>query len=427
MKKAIVKSVNKTKECRRNKRSAGFTLLELSFVLIIIGITMIPLLNALERYYTQRQVSLTRSSVASATTLINEYKGNTGAYPCPSKRALPLSDDEYGESVDCKSAADIAALGLTANSCNAAIGMCLVELSGIDKDADGNDDRIIIGGFPISTIIAADADGDVEFRSNDVFSTRMDIDAWGNQMTYAMSLTFADSDNKDKYWAGVINAIDEHGNPTAGMGGDAHFVVLSHGPDGKGAYNQNGVVGTTCGTVTANTFDDDENCDNDDTFIQAIGMYQGTPGETYDDFIRFSKQIDNAVWLTRTVDPTPTMPASGDERIEMWNGPSGNVGINMLTAPAEKLDINGVLSADYNIRVDQICDLNGNCFKTEILSTTNGIQCPAGQYLKGIENGGPICEVPKFEDSSGSGKLSATNCGAGWVHGFRSDGSVICY
>jgi type II secretory pathway pseudopilin PulG len=407
--------------------SAGFTLLEISFVIIIIGITMIPILQAIERYYTQRQITLTRSSIDSATTLINEYKGNTGSYPCPSKRALAFTDNEYGESVDCRTAADITALGLTPNSCNAAIGMCLVELTGVDKDGDTFDDRILIGSFPLASIIAADADGDVEFRSNDLFSTRMDIDAWNNQLTYAISLTFADSNNKEKYWAGVINAVDEHGNPTAGMGGDAHFVILSHGPDGKGAYNQNGKIGRPCGSVTANTFDDDENCNNDGTFVQALGMYQGTPGETYDDFIRFSKEVDNAIWLTKTFDPTPAMPYSGDERIEMWNGPPGSVGINMMTTPSEKLDINGALAADYNIRTDQICDHNGNCFKTEILSNTNGLLCPAGQYMKGIKNGDKICEVPKFEDSVGSGKLAPQNCGAGWVHGFKTDGSVICY
>tara|TARA_R110002124_G_scaffold287216_1_gene471583 strand:- start:286152 stop:287435 length:1284 start_codon:yes stop_codon:yes gene_type:complete len=425
----------KTTRTHRNlAQQEGFTLLELSFVIIIIGVMMVPMLEAVNRYMSQRKTDYTEVVIAAASNLIVEYRANgveepfhnnSYVYPCPAKRTLARTDNDFGESIDCS---NLAAYGLNAPG-DCSDGVCLTTNPGQDRDGDGNDDWIIIGGFPVTTmLIAASTPGqDLDFRTSDIFSKSMDLDGWQNQLTYAVSYNLTQDGSLDKFWYGVIAAKDEYGNDTAGMGNDAHFVVLSHGPDRKGAYNNNGLIPITCGT----TMTDDENCDNDAVFVQALGSFRGDAADHYDDFARFSKETSLSIW-------EETQDATG--RDQLFFAPTGNLGINIdNTPPSIAMAINGDLKANNNIITNEICDepklnpdgsvnSNSNCFNTDII-TGNISNCTGGKLLKGIWNGQKQCVTPEYA-VPGTGKLQNFDCSSsthGWVRGFKTNGEVICY
>jgi prepilin-type N-terminal cleavage/methylation domain-containing protein len=421
----------KTKDSKQNQK--GFTLLELSFVIIIIGVMLLPLLDAIDRYFTQRKISYTQIVVASAMDMIIEFRadeieepfnGDQSVYPCPAKRTLATTDNDFGESIDCS---DLASYGLN-NPGDCSDGVCIaVSDPAQDKDGDLQDDWVIVGGFPVTTMKEAAIDQGLDFRTSDKFSTRMDLDAWNNQLTYAVSYNLTKANSLTNFWHGVVSAKDEFGNDTAGISNDAHFVILSHGPDGRGAYNNFGQVITPCGNVTQ----DDENCDNDSVFVQALGSYHGDTAAHYDDFAKFSKETSVSIW-EETEGP--------QAQNQLYFAPSGNLGINHdAAAPGSALAIIGTLSANNNVLVDEICDapkfnpdmtpnINAHCFDTEII-TGDVNNCGPGEALKGIWNNTKQCVTITFE-VPGTGKLENDSCsgtGAGWLRGFKSNGELICY
>ncbi|MEC7702761.1 MAG: prepilin-type N-terminal cleavage/methylation domain-containing protein [Pseudomonadota bacterium] len=404
----------------KNKANAGFTLIELSIVIIIIAITMIPLIQAIERYYENRRIDYTQKVIAAATTMISEYPNAVvdEVYPCPAYRDKPITDVDYGVSPDCSALpADVDQPG----ECYR--GVCIVE-SNVDRDDDGNDDWIIIGGFPIALIQEEAAKGNIDYRTADQFSTRMDLDGWGNQLTYAVSYNYTIPGNREKYWLGVVDARDEFGLPTAGVGDNAHFVVVSHGPNQQGAYNGNGIVGFPCDTTTV----EGDNCDNDETFVQGLGFYKANTNKAYDDFVRFYSINSQSIWDEDEDDAWA--------RDQVYFSPSGNLSIAMdsATLPSVALEVNGEIKVNNNLLADEICDSTGLCFNTALI--TGSETCSGVNIMRGIGNNDLDCVTPSTpapvgtcekEVGGGPDDGDPTNNVKGFIQGFKSDGGVICY
>ncbi len=414
---------------QNTEENKGFTLLELSFVIIIIGIMLIPLINAIDRYYEQRKHSYTKTALNAAVDMVREYKVNrlAGAYPCPAKRGVSVDSVEYGVSVDCS---DLPALGLV-NPGDCVDGLCLAEVDvagpittpspAQDKDGITGTDFVVIGAFPVRTIQQAAANGEVDFRTADLYSTRMDLDGWDNQFTYAVTQSLTVSGNRDRFWYGVMYAKDEFGANTAGTSGDAHFVVLSHGPNKRGAYNQYGQQTVPCNANSITTLDD-ENCDDDATFVQSLAIARTQTANAYDDYVRFAKETSVSLWKED----------QGENKV--YFVPNGNLAINMPTAdPSVALEVNGVIKAENTVLTTKICDdnpynsdgsvnTNARCFNPNIISGDYGTNCASTELLKGYKNGSQICETPVYQP------LTTTDCGpSGWVHGIKTNGEVICY
>ena len=414
--------MTKIRKLNKHYRSAieGFTLIELSIVIIIIAITMIPLLQAIERYYDNRRIDYTRKVIAAATTMISEYPNAVveEVYPCPAYRDKPITDVDYGVSPDCSALpADVDQPG----ECYR--GVCIIE-SNVDRDGVPGNDWIIIGGFPIALIQEEAAKGNVDYRTADQFSTRMDLDGWGNQLTYAVSYNYTIEGNREKYWLGVIDARDEFGLPTAGVGDNAHFVVVSHGPNQLGAYNSNGIVGFACDATTV----EGDNCDNDPSFTQALGFYKSNSAQSYDDFVRFYTINSQSIW---DEDEDPVWA-----RDQVYFAPSGNLSIAMdsATLPTVALDVNGEVKVNNNLLVDEVCDSGGLCFNTALI--TGSSPCgSATEVMIGVEENSVDCAVPSYtpagkcerEFGGAPDDGDDTNNEIGFIQGFDGDGGVICY
>lgn len=104
---------------------------------------------------------------------------------------------------------------------------------------------------------------------------RASEDKWGNKLTYAVTIALT---NPFSFTTGSGNMTVLGKTPRA----DAAYVVITHGPDGKGAFTSKaGLLAKTCASVVGA---DQENCDNDATFLDANS--ENTAGTSfYDDQI----------------------------------------------------------------------------------------------------------------------------------------------
>ncbi len=420
----------------------GFTLLELMAVIVIFGIITVPLFRAYDVYVKGQKRVLTNERIQKAVAEIRIFRPNTFAYPCPADRSLGPNDPMYGRE-NCA-----AALALTTiPSCSANNGICVTRGSRNADSVAGND-IVIIGGLPFRTMDAT--------NGNEI-SVEGSLDGWGNKLTYAVSANTTryvagrnsiSVGNDFKY--GVITAVDEFGNNTAGIGmydldnadgdnnvltgadGDAQFAVISHGETGRGAYSSYGVLQSTCDLTTR----DGENCDNDATFMSALGDYKVGTSSFYDDSTLFYRDQAGDLWAY-IENPKPGGTSTG--HIRKLN--LGKVGVNTGTSTAQAdLDVNGSIRATTTL-MDQFCKKDGTaCIPTRFMwdslaapttiATTSDPSkqwkntCASGQVISHYANGQAQCVAKVNIPIPPAGAIT---CPAGsWVRGLLTNGCVIC-
>lgn len=399
------------------KYNNGFTLLELSMVILISGILLVPLLRLYTTYIIHKKLADTKENISEVASAMAVFSVDN--YPCPSDRALPFGDPNYG--VDVCTIAGFTLAGVPdCDTTGAEQGICKAPgardtLDDADTVAGNGNEFVLIGGVPIvsgGNLVPG-------VNRNNI------LDAWDNQLTYAVSYTSAISgDSFTRYKNGVIDVRDEFGNVTAGTNRDAHFIVISHGPDGLGSFNVGGIR-RDCTIANA----DGESCDGDSTFIQGLAQYEGT--RRYDDLSYV--ETDQSAGLWRGLPDSAANPSNHMQTI-----PMGSVGVGLnpgvlpgIGAPggvAVMLDVNGTVRAE-TVRTQEICLPDGsNCINAERLfdaQTTAGAtrnDCPDGEVVISIGNGRVSC-----------GKVDVTNTGSAircpvgtWVEQVLTNGRVIC-
>jgi len=110
---------------------------------------------------------------------------------------------------------------------------------------------------------------------------------------------------------GGIFIEDAAGNEMTSLPGNIQYILLSYGPDEKGAYTADGVQ--TASTCPGSPDLDRENCDNDATFIQSLRS-QGTV--LYDDIMVYKAFIGEVIVPTcgnRGMIYAPSHPESDAE------------------------------------------------------------------------------------------------------------------
>lgn len=383
------------KNIRKQIFPRGFTLIEVAIVIIIMGVVTLPLLRLYEQYILKQRILVTKENIQTSSTQISFFFTNTLRYACPSDRALPPSDPNYAREFD--SSCNPAVVGLSVGGCTAGGGLCMVAGTR-DADGDGANDPVLIGGIPIRSL---------KDINQSVVSDSVALDGWGTRLTYAVTLSLTNNGTY-KLYNGAIGAIDEFGQNTAGIKDDGHYVILSHGPDAKGGFTAAGVQTSPCGPVTVAK--DNENCNNDAVFVQALGAYKSTSSNFYDDFVYFTKSQSSTLWAY--------IFGTGD----IYNLNTNNIGIKTAT-PTERLEVNGAITTDNTVKSTSLCRKDGTgCFNIDVITTTNKIRCPADRVMTGVSLGNEICQVPVF-----SGTKPNVDCSPGWVHGIKSNGDVICW
>ncbi|MBL4803470.1 MAG: type II secretion system protein [Alphaproteobacteria bacterium] len=413
---------NKTAKTRQllDKTSGtmkGFTVVELAIVMVIIGLIIAAALPSLRTYKNTNDFYETQENMQAAHDALREYFGLQGRYPCPADPTLSIDDPNFGlEPADCKL--------VEADPCPT--GVVCTNTGTRDADNDGNPDAIMIGVLPSRTLAEA-----MRFAPFEVAEGK---DAYLGQITYAVTEAMALRSNTiirpANIQLGAITVRDEFSRDIIDPPQSAHYVIVSHGYNSRGAYN---LEGNQVGDCDVNTIaaglpsppppgDIDvagtpgielelENCDNDDgRFIS--GLQSLVDGDNYfDDHVVFNARTATSLWRQSSTNPN-----------FLYNTNFGNVGIGTNT-PLDKLDVNGNLRAETSITADGgYCDTADptECLDPDAIGGTAMTQCPAGQVATGIEGNDLVC-VPLFAAGV------SFNCPAGtFVTAFTNLGNVTC-
>ncbi len=385
-----------------NKNSAGFTTIELAMVMIVFGMVFMTVMTAFSFYNREQVKAHTEEAFEASNAGLLAFQGYMRYYPCPADPSIPRGGVNYGMEGPRNAQGDCIVSG----------GITRVTNPGVNQDNIPGDDPIFIGAIPFNTILpvledpdgtpnSGDEDNDIPLRDGTTY------DGWGHKLVYAVSGTLANDDTyNDNH--GAIRVMDENGNSLVqekeedanndkvpdedfnenGLvdpGQYAHFAIVSHGENGRGAYASNGQVVQFCPPtlpaptppVVATGVSELENCDNtiDGQFLS--GLRNDSGHSKNDDLVRFTINETSGLWVY-----------AGGSSDQIHNTNSGNVGFGE-TAPEETLDIEGNLRAQ-EVRAEEYCDPeradNEGCMLPQaIAGDLATMRCPAGYGIVGIE------------------------------------------
>jgi len=251
------------------KNNSAFSLVELAVVIAIIGAIIAGgLMTAVGKREIER-VRKTNALMREIMKAIDDYADYHGHLPCPADPALRFGDNGFG-------------LQSTANTEaqqeSDTVTTCDTTPAGIFAAA-GN---VIIGGLPVYTLN---------------LPPEYAIDAWNKRFTYAVDqdLTYYgriyvdptagrgygdrgdESDGIPAQISGNIIVHNASGADLTAGGEGAAVIIVSHGPNGLGAWGGRGVstVGIAAGLEAENT-------NNDNVFIQSV------LSATFDDIVVYA-------------------------------------------------------------------------------------------------------------------------------------------
>lgn len=443
-------------------KSDGFSLIETAIGLLIIGIIMAPMLDEYAAYKNSLIVDTTKGNLSIVKDALQKYATNTGWYPAPASPGLNSTNVNFGVQTPLALAALPACAGNDTVACKTA---CIAN-AGSNCVAKANP-PVLIGDVPFATL---------------GLPKQYILDGWGRKFTYAVSsdlTTLGGAASFDDN-GGVILVLDMAnkgpgyipGPPPAstGTGEDkAHYVVLSHGKDGIGAFTLDAVNTGAC----AGASKDLDNCNGNGQFNNGYGAYYDIKGilqynrqesvpagaTHYDDYVVYETTTLSDIW-TKIV--TGVAADVGDMKTRM----NGNV---LIKAPASasgpanpqaRVDVRGNLEAD-RLWTTSLCDTSANsynsgtgvytnvkCSPTTITSGTlgtngfdpkiltqtpaktqqtgMGIHCGMGKALSGIVKGDETCHSPvDVHPPPGFSTGSCTTVGK-YPYGITPAGVVMC-
>lgn len=401
-------------------------------VIIVMGFMIMPLAQIYNNQMEQQRAEKTRAKIIDLTSMATARKDAIGSFPCPSDRSLPPSDDNYGVDVSQYPAP------LAIPACDGTMqGICRTNgARDTDIDVDATIDPILIGGFPIKTLQIAMGENEIQ----GTVSSQLGIDSWGNQYTYAVSEKLCEfgrsANTKDFLW-GVIEALDEYGNPTAGIGTtdldgigtaapDGQFVILSHGPTGRGAFSQEGSPVENCDITTV----EGENCDNDFTFTAALSNYKADTNDFFDDIIYFHLYKPSSLWNVMYKPDALGKPVATPDIMALNER---YVGI-LTDNPQVKLDVAGDIAA-ATIKSPRFCFNDGTkCFEYNWLGTTSSVTSganrntcgTAGQVITYVGNNSITCVTPSIQNPGTDRRCDAIDPLKPYLRGIKTNGELIC-
>lgn len=237
----------------------GFTLVEVALVILISGILVAAASAALTTYLKQSQIKETRYRIEKIDEAILLFLNLNGRYPCAAPRNIAPDQPNFGIEInpDCNGAA--------------------IDTPATERVLGRGGRFIRIGNVPTRTLNLPD-----EFM----------FDSWGSRFTYAVSAALATNGTYNRQ-EGAILVVDET-RPfvpavdtvigDAADPGQAHYVIVSHGPGRAGAVPYNGLgfgpgIACTPGVV------EEENCNDDNVFTRTMVYSDANNASYYDDYV----------------------------------------------------------------------------------------------------------------------------------------------
>ncbi|MED5422271.1 MAG: type II secretion system protein, partial [Pseudomonadota bacterium] len=181
-----VKRASKQASPDKRKNMRGFTLIEISIALIVVGLLITPLFSLYAQYTVKKKLEGTEDNIRRVVSMMEEYRDINGEYPCPAPMNVARDDVNNGRAMPCD-AATFAAFPQVQGECLE--GICL------QASVRGASD-VIIGAVPFRDLQMSETDS---------------LDGYGNRLMYAVTqdLTEITTFNTD---AGGISIVDSGGN-----------------------------------------------------------------------------------------------------------------------------------------------------------------------------------------------------------------------
>lgn len=366
---------NKVKDMRFSQK--GYTLIELAIVLVIVGILATPAIVLYQQNKIKNDYDKTGNAIAEATSAIGDFRAAYGRYPCPAPANVSPDNPLYG-----------------LENCAAAVSVAS------DRSGMGN---IVIGSLPFKSM---------SLQEKEIY------DAYGFRLTYAVTENLASSATFNAANGG-ITILDTSATPVSIItpADSGHFIVLSHGRNGVGAFSKNGVLSTPCVGNVAEA----GNCDNDNKF------YIGSLNTQYDDRAGYYSSESLAEWQLQDNNSTNIfLKNSRDMAIGVYT--SDDVEHAETSAIRTSVGDSGGISANtFNFQTNSICEYgeannSANCFNQDLLTDFHtagqGLVCPADKpFLVGILDG----QVPECVD-----KITVGCPNGMYMAGLNADQSPIC-
>ncbi len=420
----------------------GFTLLEIAVVLVISGVFMVAAAQFVKLYGITVKHDTTVENAEMTQAALREFRVLEGRYPCPADPTLSPNNANYGLE-RCRA---FAAGGFDPDHCtNVPLNIsCFDENSpSFSRDGDGNGviDVVTQGVIPFRTLY----DTVVSTPYREVHKK----DGYGQLFTYAVTEHMTDSNihNTDHPFnprTGAVSVLDENRINLTTPADSAHYILLSHGDNGRGGYTQQGEQVDNClvsvlpppappslpapGVNGAGIQLEIENCDaNDAIYIKGLRSMADN-ANFYDDMLFYASTGLVPIWRQSLAAGTDTW---------LYNTNLENVGVG-TDAPTHQLHIAGNLRVEGATLGTQYC-INGSdgtvdCLNPDALAgdisamrcanptqvayaihentllcrdvdwtPVQGTSCPAGQFMNGFSNLGRIrccdadgtnCQIP---------------------------------
>lgn len=403
--------------------SRGFTLIEMSIVLMIVGLIIASSATAYVQWQEWQRFETTKNNVATAQTAIETFLAQNGRYPCPaSLDALrtDLAANAYGTEP------------APAQDCNN------VAAANLDLNANGADDVFLVNGARsiiyrlagtnVDLVTAATPNvriGTIPFRTLGLDESQA-YDGYRNRLFYAVTEHLASLDSFDST-TGAIQVLDNGNVPYTNPAGAAHYIVFSSGENGAGGFTVEGVQ-TACPAAPAI---ENENCDLGDA-IFLVDSYSTSGGNNNLDDIAAFGRVETPTWTRPNNTAATNDPTDGVARPPTIGG---NVGFGFFASqdPEEEMEVSGVIRVqddpltpeiEGKVKASRLCDSTDpsdpDCFDISVISgalaDSQGMTCPnPNEYIVGIKNNAPVCEV-----------ISITCPGNKIIRGINADGTVNC-
>lgn len=321
---------------QRPGRQAGLSLIETTLLLLIVSLLLLPLLKLIEIRRTAHRYDQTQGNLTTVASALHQHVQRNGRYPRPAARHLAEGDADFGRETSL-------ALG--------DLPFC----AGGGETLPCSTIRMRPGGPPALILI-----GDVPFAALGLESAAA-VDGWGGKLTYAVTADLTEAAFFDDNGGG-IRIVDADGDDHEGANGNAHFALVSHGVNQRGAFSIAGRLIAPCVTG-AEARADVENCNNDGAFnsnfaeqVTEIGVAynrQHAVAESpayYDDFLRFSLSAPGDIWgRSRVSSLSPDVFKRNRGRVRIGAPPNGS-----LRLPIAMVEVMGHAATD-RLLTPRIC------------------------------------------------------------------------
>ena len=291
------------KSARGTCYTLGYSLAEMAIVLAVIGLISGLSLSVGKTMLGVSAIEGTQERLDVIDSALNLFQLKYKRYPCPALPADPPTSATYGQEVTggCVTACPA---GLTCSN------------------------NAVIGAVPFKTL---------------QINEEIAYDSWDGKIAYAVDKNNTESSGSN---LGSIPIQDINGNEItfSPVLGDAIFVLVSHGTDGKGAYSKSATLVQACGAVGK----DVENCNGDDVFVDSRLRLGDIAANYYDDLVRWETQKNVSSLLGPVTSVSAyyhTCAIKSDTTVWCWG--KGSFG---------RLGNNSVVDSNVPVQVQKITD-----------------------------------------------------------------------